>query len=237
LAAHACATVGLAVDAGSDGFWRELTPALRTDLESRGSVRRFVRGRALFYEGQVGDCVFVLRSGRAKVVTATPNGREVLLGFRDPGDLVGEVAVLDGGVRSATVRAVDDVVALALSAAAFLAFLERHWPASRVLMQSLGRRLREADAQRVEFSAFTAVQRVAARLVELGARYGEEEAGAVRIALPLSQDELAGATGQSVESVGRALHTMRSLGYLATARLEIRILQPAALEALRDMTA
>ena len=100
-------------------------------------------------------------------------------------------------------------------------------------MRILSRRLREADEKRIEFSTFTTIGRVAARLLELSDRYGREEDGMVRIALPLSQEELAGATGSSLESVGRALQTMRSLKCVETRRREIWVRDRQALEALR----
>jgi CRP/FNR family transcriptional regulator, cyclic AMP receptor protein len=71
--------------------------------------------------------------------------------------------------------------------------------------------------------------RVAHRLLELCDRFGDLEDGSVRIALPLSQEELAGWTGSSIESVGRALHTMRALHWITTRRREIRVLDVDAL--------
>ena len=80
----------------------------------------------------------------------------------------------------------------------------------------------------------TTITRVAARLLELSERFGSEDGDAIRIALPLSQEEIAGATGSSLESVGRALQSMRSLRCIETRRREIRVLDPERLAALRD---
>src|SRR6185369_16209679 len=99
--------------------------------------------------------------------------------------------------------------------------------------QMLSRRLREADAQRIEFSTFTTMGRVAARLLELSDRFGREENGRIHISLPITQEELAGSTGSSLESVGRALQTMRSLKCIETRRRDIQVLNRQTLEALR----
>ena len=214
-------------------FTSALGPKLAAELESRGFARRYSRGQALFHEGQAGDSVFVIRTGRVKVMTTTSNGREVVLAFRGPGDLVGEQSALDRQPRSATICAVERMEALCLTGDAFRAFLAAHGTVSLALLGMLSRRLRDADAKRIEFSAFTAVERVAARLLELADRYGEHRDGSIRIELPLSQEELAGATGSSIESVGRALQTMRSLKCIETRRREIRILDLESLEALR----
>jgi CRP-like cAMP-binding protein len=156
-----------------------------------------------------------------------------VLAFRGPGELVGEQSAIDGEPRSASIVAVEEVEALVLTHQGFLAFLADHPPAALALLRILSRRLREADEKRIEFSTFTTIGRVAARLLELADRYGHEEDGMVRIALPLSQEELAGATGSSLESVGRALQTMRSLKCVETRRREIWVRDRQALEALR----
>jgi CRP-like cAMP-binding protein len=85
----------------------------------------------------------------------------------------------------------------------------------------------------VEWAASTAIERVAARLLEFSERFGREDDDGIRIALPLTQEELAGATGASLESVARALHQLRELRCVETRRREIRILDRPALEALR----
>jgi CRP/FNR family transcriptional regulator, cyclic AMP receptor protein len=214
-------------------FLSSLRPEDVAELNALGTVRAFERGQALFHEGQLVDRVLVLRSGVVKVTSTTSAGREVVLAFRGPGELVGDLAALDGKPRSATIRAVERVEALSLKALAFLGFLEARPAVALVLLRMLARRLRDADAKRIEFSASTTIERVAARLLEFSERFGlEDESGAMLIALPLSQEELAGATGASIESVGRALHTMRGLNCIETGRREIRIIDPQGLAAL-----
>jgi CRP/FNR family cyclic AMP-dependent transcriptional regulator len=215
-------------------FLSSLRPEDVAELNALGTVRTFERGQALFHEGQLVDRVLVLRSGVVKVTSTISTGREVGLAFRGAGELVGDLAALDGEPRSATIRAVQHVEALSLKAPGFRGFLEARPAVALVLLRTLARRLREADAKRIELSACTTIERVAARLLEFSERFGrEDESGAMVIALPLSQEELAGATGASIESVGRALHTMRGLKCIETGRREIRILDPEGLGGLR----
>ena len=188
------------------------------DLEGRGIVRRFRKGHALFHQGTTSDHVVVLRSGRVKISTVTPDGKEVVLAFRGAGDLLGELSALDGEPRSATVQAIEPVEALTVTSADFHAFLAAHPEVAILLLQMLNRRLRDADRKRVEFGAHDTVGRVAARLVELAESYGEETAEGVAIALPLSQEELAGWTGSSREAVSKALQSMRAAGWVRTER-------------------
>jgi CRP/FNR family cyclic AMP-dependent transcriptional regulator len=219
----------------SDGrdFGSALDRSAAEALAGRGTVCAYARGRAIFHEGQVPDRVLLLRAGCVKVSYLTAGGREVVLAFRGPGELVGELSALDGQPRSATIVAVEPVEALVLTHHAFLAFLADHPSASLALLRMLSQRLREADARRIELSTYMTIGRVAARLLELSERFGREQDGGIQISLPLSQEELAGATGSSLESVGRALQTMRSLKCIETRRREIRVLDRQALEALR----
>jgi CRP/FNR family transcriptional regulator, cyclic AMP receptor protein len=211
------------------GFVAALTDGQRRDLERRGIVRRFRKGHAIFHQGTSSDHVVVVRSGRVKVSTVTPDGKEVVLAFRGPGDLLGELSALDGEPRSATVQAIEPVEALTVDAAAFHAFLAANPEVAILLVRMLNRRLRDADRKRVEFGAHDTVGRVAARLVELAERYGEDGQEGLTIALPLSQEELAGWTGSSREAVSKALQAMRAAGWVRTERRRFTVLDMDAL--------
>jgi CRP/FNR family cyclic AMP-dependent transcriptional regulator len=186
------------------------------------------------HQEQVPHSVLLLRSGRVKVSSLTVTGGESVLAFRGPGDLVGELSALDAEPRSATVVAVDCVEALVVADQEFRAFLAERPAAAMALLRVLAWRLRDSDAKRIQFAAYTTASRVAARLLELCERFGSREGQAIRIVLPLSQEELAGWAGASLEAVGRALRTMRSLGWIETRRREIRVLDLEALRGLVD---
>lgn len=216
-----------------DDFWSALARDGAADLGHRAVQRKFRSGQTLIPRGGPPDRVLILLAGRVKIVTNTAHGREVVLAFRGPGELVGELGALDGAPRSATVEAVEPVEALSVSVDGFRSFLADNPPAALRLLELLSRRLREADAKRIEFSEFTTIQRVAARLLEYARMFGREEADG-SIGVPVAQEELAGATGASIESVGRALQTLRKLKCVETRRRDIRILDGEALEALYD---
>jgi CRP/FNR family cyclic AMP-dependent transcriptional regulator len=203
-------------------------------LRALGTVRTFARGQALMHQEQVPHSVLLLRSGRVKVSLITASGGESVLAFRGPGDLVGELSALDAEPRSATAVAVDRVEALVVADHEFRVFLAERPAAAMALLRVLAWRLRDSDAKRIQFAAYTTAGRVAARLLELCERFGSREGPAIRIVLPLSQEELAGWAGASLQAVGRALRTMRSLGWIETRRREIRVLDVEALRRLVD---
>ncbi|HVE68613.1 MAG TPA: Crp/Fnr family transcriptional regulator [Solirubrobacteraceae bacterium] len=219
------------VPAESSGFLGALTGAERAALAGLGASREFDRGATVFHQREDSDRVVVVRAGRVKISTVTGEGREVVLAFRGPGDLLGEQSAIDGEPRSATVTALEPVEALVVAASDFRGFLQAHPRAALVLLEMLSRRLRDADRKRVGFAGSDTVGRVAARLVELSAAHGEPGADGLEITLPLSQEELAGWTGASREAVGKALHQMRALGWIRTQRRRIVVLD---LEALRS---
>jgi CRP/FNR family cyclic AMP-dependent transcriptional regulator len=205
------------------GFFATLTVEEREQLTREGRRRRYRRGSVLFTEGESSDRIVVVLSGRVKISYFTENGREVVLAVRSPGDLLGELSALDGEPRSATATALEPVEAVLVAAGRFRDFLCAHPHVALVVLQTLSARLRDADRKRVEFGAYDTVGRVARRLVELADRFGQTDDTGVRIALPLSQDELAGWVGASRKAVGNALAWLRDRGLIETRRRGITI--------------
>jgi CRP/FNR family transcriptional regulator, cyclic AMP receptor protein len=199
-------------------------------LHERGHNATFDAGERLLHEGEPGDRVALILSGRVKISCAGPDGRETVLDFRGPGELVGELSALDRRPRSSSVTAIEPVEALLVGSPDFRALLERPGFAIE-LLAVLSRRFRDADRKRIEFGGSDTVGRVAARLVELADRYGEPAAGGTVIALPISQEELAGWTAASRAGMANALRTLRELGWIETERRRITVLDMEALRA------
>lgn len=212
-------------------FWRLLSAEEAERLHDRGSRRGWDRGELIFREGEPADRVLVLLTGQVKVLSLTAAGGEVLLALRGPGALLGELSAIDRGRRSATVQALEPVAALVVPAAEFEAYLQREGRVAFLLMRMLVARLRDADVKRVEFGSSDTTGRVAARLVEMAQRFGRADGDGVRIALPLSQDELAGWIGASREAVSKSLRVLRDHGWIATSRMRVVIHDLDALRA------
>jgi CRP-like cAMP-binding protein len=194
-------------------------------------MRRHGRGEILALEGGPPEEVVVIRRGRVKVTYTTAQGREVLLAVGGPGAVLGELSAIDGMPRTATVTAIDDVELIAVPASDFTTFLSAHPDTALALLRTLSQRLRESDAKRVEQVESDVQGRLARLLLQLvddhGAPHGD---GGVRIALPLSQEEMAAWTGASREAVNKALARLRAQGWVATQRREIVVLDVAALQ-------
>lgn len=197
-------------------------------LAQMGRIRRFRKGGILFGEGDRSDWVAYILEGSVKASTYGDDGRETVHNVLGPGDLLGDLAGIDGEPRSATVTALESVEASVVPAAEFTEFLTSNPAAALELLRSVTRRLRAADRRRAEFGSMDVVSRLARLLLELGERYGDGS----RVAISLTQEELAGWTGASREAVVKALRVLRERGLIETARREIRIVDPDALLAV-----
>ncbi|MEV1167569.1 Crp/Fnr family transcriptional regulator [Nonomuraea sp. NPDC049784] len=205
----------------SGEFLSMLTDEEVAALRAAGRPRRWDRGTTVINEGDTSDWVLVLMEGRVKCSSHTSAGTEVVLAVRGPGALLGEMSSIDGSPRSATVTALEPISGIVVRD--FSSFLESHGRIAVLLMQLVTARLRDADRKRIEYGAFDTTGRVATRLLELADRYGEKTNSGVRVALPLSQDELAGWTGSSREAVSKALRTLRDRGLIETGRRRVVI--------------
>jgi CRP-like cAMP-binding protein len=213
----------------SGGFLGFLTPQEREDLERRGRMRNYRRNMSVFNEGDTTGRVVVITKGRVKASFFTEDGKEVLLAIRELGDLLGEFSALDREPHSASAIALEPVDALVVSAEDFRAFLRDNPRVALHLLESLSRRLRDADSKRVEFLAYDSVGRVARRLVELADRFGETSEGETLITVRLTQEELAGWAGCSREAASKALQALRGRGWIETHRRGVTILDLDAL--------
>ena len=194
-------------------------------------MRRFPRGSILIFQDEPDDRVMLVLSGRVKVGRVEQDGRELMLEIRDPGDLLGELAFIDGAPRVATVTALEPVEALVMPAGALRAHLETTPRIAVVLLELITRRLRESSMSRSKAGVADTMGRLAARIVELADRYGEPGDGGVTFVSPISQQDLAAWTGASRAGVAEALRSLRELGWVATERRSVTLLDADALRA------
>jgi CRP-like cAMP-binding protein len=212
-------------------FLAGLEDAERRDLGALGIVHRFPRGGILIFQDEPDDRVMLVLLGRVKVGRVAQDGRELMLEIRDPGDLLGELAFIDGGPRVATVTALEPVEALVMPAGALRAHMETTPRIAVVLLELITRRLRESSMTRSKAGVADTMGRLAARIVELADRYGEPGNGGVTFTSPISQEDLAAWIGASRAGVADALRALRELGWVATERRAVTVLDAGALRA------
>jgi CRP/FNR family cyclic AMP-dependent transcriptional regulator len=212
-------------------FLDRLSESERAELIGLGVLRRFPPDAVLMFQDEPEEHLLLLVKGRVKVTRSASTEHELLLAIRDRGELLGELAFIDGRPRLATVSALEPVEAVLLGGRDFRAYLESTPRVAVVLLESVASRFRESTIRRLQFAASDTLGRLAARIVELIDRYGTSEEAGIVVAMPISQDELASWTGASRAGVTAGLQTMRELGWLTTERKRLVVRDPEAMRA------
>jgi CRP/FNR family transcriptional regulator, cyclic AMP receptor protein len=194
-------------------------PDALDDLLAEAQILPTRAGQTLLEQGEEGDALLILLEGIARIGMIAPNGREIVLDYAEPGAVLGEIALLDGGVRTASVTAMYDGRALRVTRPAFERFIERHPKVAIRLLREMARRLRETDATIESDRAFAAGPRLARFLKRLT----EQKASGHRLAADLSQSELGNFVGMSRENINRQLAAWADAGVIELSQGKIRI--------------
>lgn len=192
--------------------------------------RTYSKGQVILNQGDPGDSLFIVLSGRVRIYTLSPEGHELSFWICDEGDFFGEMALLTGEPRSACAEAMQRTEVLVLHRRAFHRYLTANPLAALHLIEVLGRRLRHTTEKAEEFVTLNVGQRIAHKLLELMERYGVPQPEGVLIDLNLSQEAIATLVGTTRESANRVLSSLRQQGVIQMGRAHIRVLQPQKLE-------
>jgi len=211
------------------GFWALLTRHERDALSDLGLPRDYPAGATICLEGDPATHVFILVAGWVKILSSTNDGHEMVLALRGDGDLVGEIAGATTGRRTATIQAVDVVHALIVPYDRFTSFLDSNPGADGVYRRLVTQRWNDASTMLRDHAVTTGGRRLARLLLELADRHGREMDGAIYLAMPLTQDELASMAGTSRATVTRALSNWRKRRFILTGQRHITILDPEGL--------
>jgi CRP-like cAMP-binding protein len=177
--------------------------------------RRFANGQALVRQGQSADCLFLVRAGVVRLAAALPSGHEVVVGMLGPGDVFGECALL-GDPSPVEARAAGTVEVEALPLTALQALLERSPGTATELLRMLASRLHRTTGALEEALAQDVPTRLCRKLCELASRHGVRDQHGVRLALPLTQEDLGRMIGASRETVNRTLAVLMARKLIRT---------------------
>jgi CRP-like cAMP-binding protein len=187
--------------------------------------RSYPKGSVILFQDDPGDSLFVLRSGRVKVVLIGEDGREVILGVLEPGAHFGELALIDDQPRSAHVIAMEDANLLILRREDFRRRVEANPSVAWALLTELSRRLRRADVKIGGLVLLDVPGRIARLLLDLA-----DEAGNDMIEKPLTHQTIAQMIGASRETVSRAMKEFQDSGLITVERRKIAVGDREALE-------
>lgn len=193
-------------------------------ISSIGTTKSYPKESYILMEEGTGTAMFVIISGKVKVSRTSADGREVILSILGEYDFFGEMAILDGLSRSASVIAMSDSELFIIQREQFLDLLKEYPEISINLLQELTQRLRSADSKIKALSLKDAEGKVATVILQLAEDLGKIKQGVVEIEkLPLQQD-LANMAGTSRETISRTLHSFAKKGQVELEGSKLRIL-------------
>jgi CRP-like cAMP-binding protein len=200
-----------------------LPESSRDRLLALGTQVRYEADRVLMRESDRTGFVLVLLDGVVKATGRTNDGRDALLAVRMGGDLVGELAAVDGGPRSATITTCGPVVARSVTRAAFLECMRQEPRIAHGVNTSVVTKLRTANTHRIDFTGCDAATRLARVLHQIAMTYGERSGNTAVIRWPITQPELATLSGAAEPTVHKALRRLRETGVVSTGYRTIKV--------------
>jgi CRP/FNR family cyclic AMP-dependent transcriptional regulator len=196
-------------------IFRRGQPADLAALARQATPFDYPTGSFLMRQGEPATHVLVLTAGEVAIVSPIRGGGEQVHAIVGAGQLIGELALLNDGRRTAGARATSPTTAWAIGREPFWAFLEVHPPASSALLRQVAARLAAREALIDDLLSLDVKGRLAKVLLGLAEQHGQPEAdGGTRIALHLTHRDLAGMVGASRENVSRALGSFRRRGFI-----------------------
>ena len=213
------------------GFWAAIGREARATLMARG--RRVVyRDREMIVEqDQPGDTMLIIETGRVEVFLLTPSGAHLVLRNLGPGQILGEIALLDRGPRSASARAAGPVTGVLLHFDDVHGYLMANPEVMFAVIADLTAKLREANSVSEARTSENASVRLARCLGRLARNWGRtDDSRAVQITQAFSQRQLGDLAGLTRETVNRRLKTWESNGWLVRDGAMLTLLDPVALE-------
>ena len=193
----------------------EYVPPAEIDrLAAAAETTCYETDQIVFRKGDAGTAVMYVLSGRIRISARSAEGREVVFGVMEQGEILGEIATIDGRERTADAVAIEPTELLFIDRNAFLRFLERNPQACLRLMEILCDRVRWTSEQVEDLNIFNLRPRLAKRLLSLCDRYGEPDEETLRITIRFPERALAGMMGSTREAVRRQLKSWTDLGII-----------------------
>ncbi|HEY0639167.1 MAG TPA: Crp/Fnr family transcriptional regulator [Pseudonocardiaceae bacterium] len=211
------------------GIFQGVEPAAAEALARSLEPVEFPRGHSIFAEGEQGDRLYIILSGKVKIGRRAPDGRENLLAVMGPSDMFGELSIFDPGPRTSSVTTVTEVKAVSLDRPALRRWINQRPEIAEQLLRVLARRLRRTNNMLADLIFTDVPGRVAKELLRLASRFGSQEGGLLRVTHDLTQEEIAQLVGASRETVNKALADFAHRGWLRLEGKSVLILEPERL--------
>lgn len=216
-------------------LFSSLSPQDITVLSSLFMEEGFERNQYVFTEGDPPDWLYIVKEGTIKMVRQSPSGREIIMAIMTSGDVIGEVAVFDGGPYPATAQGMGDGVILKLSKKEFVSLLKRHPSIAIEIIGDLGRKLRAALNVARELRGERVEGRIAMVLLKLARKVGTAVDGGVMLTIPLTRQDIADMVGSTIETTIRTISRFKKEGIVKDTKGRMFIDAKRLANILKDM--
>jgi CRP-like cAMP-binding protein len=194
-------------------MFRDVDPDCLRQINALVRPRTVGPRELVVQQGDPGDGLYVIAAGYLKVTLTGPTGTTSTLSIMGPGEMFGELSLLDGGARSATVTAITRCELLAIERQSFLRLFESRPNLGITIMEVVARRLRRLSERSDDLATLPVPTRLAKQLLQLAGAHAIRVApGRLRLAVPLSQRELGELVGATRESVNKCLRQWKKRG-------------------------
>jgi CRP-like cAMP-binding protein len=208
------------------GIFQGVEPAIAESLADTLEPVDFPRAHVIFSEGEPGDRLYIISTGKVKIGRRSPDGRENLLAVMGPSDMFGELSVFDPGPRTSSATTVTELRAATMDRPALREWITKYPEIAEQLLRVIARRLRRTNNMLADLIFTDVPGRVAKSLLQLAQRFGSNEAGMLRVTHDLTQEEIAQLVGASRETVNKALADFAHRGWLRLEGKSVLILEP-----------
>jgi CRP/FNR family cyclic AMP-dependent transcriptional regulator len=174
----------------------------------------FPRGHTVFAEGEPGELLYIIISGKVKIGRRSPDGRDNLLTIMGPSDMFGELSIFDPGPRTSSATTITEVHAVSMGREALRAWISDRPETAEQLLRVLARQLRRTTNDLADLIFADVSGRVAGQLLQLARRFGTQERGALRVTHDLTQEEIAQLVGATRETVNKTLSDFTQRGWI-----------------------
>jgi CRP/FNR family cyclic AMP-dependent transcriptional regulator len=196
------------------GIFQGVEPSAVSALTQQLQPVEFPRGHTVFAQGEPGDRLYIIISGKVKIGHRSPDGQESLLTILGPSDMFGEMSLFDPGPRTASATTITEVRAVSMDRDALRTWIADRPEIAEQLLRVLARRLRRTNNNLADLIFTDVPGRVAKQLLALAQRFGTQEDGTLRVTHDLTQEEIAQLVGASRETVNKALAEFAQRGWI-----------------------
>jgi CRP/FNR family cyclic AMP-dependent transcriptional regulator len=196
------------------GMFQGVEPSVVSALTRQLHPVDFRCGHTVFAEGEPGDRLYIIISGKVKIGRRSPDGRDNLLTILGPSDMFGELSIFDPGTRTSSATTITEVRAVSMDRDAVRAWLADRPEIAEKMLRVLARRLRRTNHNLADLIFTDVPGRVAKQLLQLAQQFGMQEGDALRVTHDLTQEEIAQLVGASRETVNKVLADFAHRGWI-----------------------